>query len=100
MMSDYGATLRKHRRLAILRFLKDCDGYAANGSIIRDVLNGVGVTSTTDQVTSELAWLKEQGLITLDDLGALLLATATTRGVEIAQGIASHPDVQRPSPRA
>ncbi|WP_151720203.1 VpaChn25_0724 family phage protein [Gemmobacter serpentinus] len=99
-MSDYGTTLRKHRRLAMLRFLKDCDGYSANGSIIRDVVNGVGVTSTTDQITTELAWLKEQGLITLDDLGGLLLATATTRGVEIAQGLASHPDVQRPSPRA
>lgn len=99
-MNDYGTTLRKHRRLAILRFLKECDGYGANSSIIRDVVNSVGVTSTTDQVTTELAWLREQGLITLADLGGLLLATATTRGVEVAQGIASHPDVQRPSPRA
>ena len=64
-MNDYGTTLRKHRRLAILRFLKECDGYAANSSIIRDVVNGVGVTSTTDQVTTELAWLREQGLMVL-----------------------------------
>jgi hypothetical protein len=99
-MSDYGQMIRKHRRLAILRFLKDCDGYAANGSILRDVLNGVGVSSTADQVTTELAWLREQGMISLDDLGSLMLATATTRGVEIAQGLASHPDIQRPSPKA
>lgn len=96
---SYGATLQKHRRLAILRFLKDCDGYTANGSIIRDVVNGVGVASTADQITTELSWLKEQGLIALEDLGSLLLATATARGVEIAQGIASHPGIQRPSPR-
>jgi hypothetical protein len=99
-MSNYEqTTLRKHRRLAILRFLKDCDAYSANGSIIRDVLNGVGVGSTSDQVTTELAWLREQGMIQIDDLGSVLLATATTRGVEIAQGLASHPDIQRPSPK-
>ncbi len=97
---SYGETLQKHRRLAILRFLKDCDGYTANGSIIRDVVNAVGVTSSSDQITTELSWLKEQGLIALEDLGSLLLATATARGVEIAQGIATHPAIQRPSPRA
>ncbi|HBD89585.1 MAG TPA: hypothetical protein DEF16_01990 [Gemmobacter sp.] len=96
---SYGVTLQKHRRLAILRFLKDCDGYTANGSIIRDVVNGVGVASTADQITTELSWLKEQGLIALEDLGSLLLATATARGVEIAQGLANHPGIQRPSPR-
>jgi hypothetical protein len=98
-MNDYAATLRKHRRLAILRFLKDSAEYSANGSIIRDVLNGVGVTSTNDQVTTELVWLRENGMITLDDLGSVLLATATTRGVEIAQGVATHPDIQRPGPK-
>ena len=98
-MNDYAHLARKHRRLAILRFLKDCDGYTANGSIIRDVLNGVGIGSTSDQVTTELVWLKEQGMIALEDLGTLLLATATTRGVEIATGLASHPDIQRPAPR-
>ena len=86
-MNDYGTTLRKHRRQAILRFLKECDGYGANSSIPYRIMNAKGL-------------MREQGLITLADLGGLLLATATTRGVEVAQGIASHPDVQRPSPRA
>lgn len=98
-MNNYAELARKHRRLAILRFLADCDGYTANGSIIADVLNGVGIGSTSDQVTTELAWLKEQGLIELVDLGHLLLATAATRGVEIAGGLAAHPGIQRPRPR-
>lgn len=98
-MNDYAATLRKHRRLAILRFLKDSAEYTANGSIIRDVLNGLGVTSTADQVTTELVWLRENGFITVEDLGPVLLATATTRGVEIAQGVTTHPDIQRPGPK-
>lgn len=99
-MSDYAqTTLRKHRRLAILRFLKDCAEYSANGSVLKDVLNGMSIGSTHDQVTTELAWLRDQGMISLDDLGFALLATATVSGIEVASGIASHPDVQRPSPR-
>lgn len=99
-MSDYAqTTLRLHRRLAILRFLKDCAEYSANGSVIKDVLNGISVGSTSAQVTTELVWLRDQGMVTLEDLGFALLATATVAGLEIASGIATHPDVQRPSPR-
>jgi hypothetical protein len=99
-MSDYAqTTLRKHRRLAILRFLNDCSGYSANSSVIKDVLNGMSIGSTIDQVTTELTWLRDQSMVRLEDLGFALLAIVTTSGVEIATGIASHPDVQRPSPR-
>ncbi|MFN3938719.1 MAG: hypothetical protein ACK4KW_14215 [Gemmobacter sp.] len=98
-MSYDQTTLRRHRRLAILRHLRECAGYTANGSILYDVLNGVGVTSTHDQLTTELVWLRDQGMVEIEDLGFALLATATTRGIEIAAGLASHPDVQRPRPR-
>ena len=98
-MSDYSDTLRRHRRLAILRHLSACAEYTSNGSILVDVLRGVGVTSTRAQVTTELAWLDENGMVTLDDRGDFVIAAATGRGVEIARGQASHPDIQRPRPR-
>lgn len=98
-MSDYHATLRKHRRLAILRHLEQVSGYTANASILRDVLNGVGVGSTFDQVTTELAWLQEVGMVTVADHGDFVIAEATRRGIEIARGEAVHPDIQRPSAR-
>lgn len=99
-MSNYGeTTLRRHRRLAILRHLEACSGYTSNASILTDVLNGVGVTSTRAQVITELAWLREQGLVGCDGESDFVIATANVRGVEVARGIALHPEIQRPTPR-
>ncbi|SFQ14115.1 hypothetical protein SAMN05421853_10296 [Roseivivax halotolerans] len=88
-----------HRRLAILRHLEKAADYTANSSILLDVVRGVGVSSTEDQLRSALAWLDEQELITLTDLETVSVATATTRGVDVALGRALHPGVKRPSPR-
>ncbi len=97
-MTEYAETLRKHRRLAILRHLEALPEYTSNASILQDVLAGVGLPSTRDQVTTEIAWLREQGFVTTQG-EAFMVVTATARGAEIARGIATHPDVQRPSPR-
>lgn len=98
-MNDYSDTLRRHRRLAILRHLADCAEYTSNASILTDVLYGVGLPTTRAQVITELAWLAEQGMIANDDRGDFVISTATARGVEVARGLARHPDIQRPSPR-
>ena len=98
-MSDYGDLVRKHRRLAILKHLEACAGYTSNGSILQSVLIGVGVPSTRDQVITELAWLREQGFVAYEDRAEFIVVTATARGCELARGLATHPDVQRPGPR-
>ncbi len=98
-MSDYGESLRRHRRLAILRHLEACSEYTSNASILTDVLRGVGVTSTRSQVITELVWLRENGFITSVDQGDFVIASATGSGIEIAQGVAVHPEIQRPRPR-
>lgn len=97
-MTDYASTLSKHRRLTILKFLLDSPEYTSNASILVEVCNNFGVTSTRDQVAGEVAWLKEQGMVTFEDHGDFIVVTATTRGVEIAQGKARHDGVQRPRP--
>jgi len=97
-MNDYGETLRRHRRIAILRHLEAIPEYTGNASILQDVLRGLGLPSSRDQVITELAWLKEQGLVTYDEAD-FLVVTATARGVDIARGLATHPDIQRPNPR-
>ncbi len=99
-MTDYHATLSKHRRLAILRHLEACTDYTSNASILVDVLDGVGVTSSRDQVVTDLSWLKENGFVSYTETGAFVVVEATSRGVEIARGRATHPGIQRPSPRA
>ena len=100
-MSDYSKTVRKHRRLAILRHLEKCTDYTSNASILTDVLAGVGVRSTRSQVLTELAWLKENGFVIYEDReGDFIVVEATLSGVEIAQGTARHDEIQRPKPKA
>lgn len=99
-MTEYSDLLRKHRRLAILRHLEGCAEYTSNASILQSVLDGVGVPSTRAQVITELAWLREQGFVDYEDRADFLVVAGTIRGVEIARGVATHPDIQRPSPRA
>lgn len=99
-MTAYAETLSRHRRLTILRHLEGLADYTSNASILRDICDAVAVTSTLDQVLTDIAWLAEQGLVTRVEHGDYTVATATTRGCEIARGDAMHPGVQRPRPRA
>lgn len=100
-MTDFAEFTRRHRRLAILRFLQASPTYTSNVSIITDVLNSdaIGIDTSRDQTTTELSWLGEQGFVTLGGSADFRVATATSRGVDIALGRATHPDIQRPSPR-
>lgn len=95
---SYQETVREHARIAILRFLEDAPKYTSNASMLSTQLPLLGIAFTRDQVTTELHWLKEQGMVTLEDNSGFIVATATTRGVEIALGIARHPNIQRPRP--
>jgi len=98
-MSDYLKTIGRHRRLAILRHLEAIPEYTGNASILQDVLKGLGLASSRDQIVTELAWLREQGFVTFDPSADFVVVTATARGVDIARGLATHPEIQRPSPR-
>ncbi|TDE40941.1 hypothetical protein [Antarcticimicrobium sediminis] len=98
-MSGYSDTLRKHRRLAILRHLEGCTDYTSNASILTDVLDGVGVTSSRSQVVTEVVWLADNGFVTNQDNDGFVVVEATQSGVEIARGRAMHPEIQRPSAR-
>lgn len=100
-MNDYLQTLSKHRRLAILRFLQESPSYTSNVSILTDVLNGneIGINTSRAQTATELHWLVEQGFASITGTPDFLVVTATQRGIDIALGRATHPEVHRPSPR-
>lgn len=92
--------MTEDRRLVILRLLKDCGGYAANESVIETALEGMGHIVSRDTVRSDLSWLSEQELTTLETVGTrIFVATLTKRGEDVALGHATHPGVKRPSPR-
>ncbi len=100
-MTSYAETMERHRRLAILRFLQASPTYTSNVSILTDVLNGsdIGIDTSRAQTTTTLHWLAETGFVTIGGNADFVVATATARGVDIALGRATHPEIQRPAPR-
>lgn len=91
--SDY---MRRDIRLVVLRILADMPAYRANSSVLTVALDRFGHATSRDQVKTELHWLEEQGLLTIEDIGAVLVATITERGSDVARGRTQVPGVARP----
>ena len=97
-MSSYLQGVTRHRRLAVLRHLAEVTDYVSNASVLQDVLRDLGLPLSHDALLTELYWLREQGFVSFED-GTFIVVTATRRGIDLAQGLAAHPGVQRPRPR-
>lgn len=95
-MSQYSAFIREDQRLVMLRLLVELPGYTSNSSMLVQLLEQFGHVMTRDQVKTELAWLAEQGLVTAEDAGSVVLAKLTERGADVAAGRARQPGVKRP----
>ncbi|BBV15054.1 hypothetical protein IOMTU157_0270 [Citrobacter portucalensis] len=90
--------LDQDQRLVLLRSLLDC-GDSANESILQTCLQTYGHKVSRDTVRTQLAWLREQGLVTLSDVSGCYVAEITGRGDEVASGLATIPGVKKPRPR-
>ncbi len=97
-MRGYAETLRRHVRITTLRLLAEQPDYALNESILRELLADFAFALTRDQLRTELAWLVEQDLVTVETVRDLQIATITKRGDEVANGRATVPGVKRPGP--
>ena len=98
MTRSYENHLSQDRRLVILRMLADSMGYQANAYTIEAVLSDMGHTVSGDQVQTELAWLAEQGLLTMSKVAGVTIAKITQRGADVARGKTVVPGVKRPEP--
>jgi hypothetical protein len=87
----------EHQRLSILRLLAEADDYSLNTSLLHDALDALGLSTSRDKVETMAAWLKEQELVTLRQIGTVTVATITRRGDDVAKGHARVPGVKRPS---
>lgn len=87
------------RRLVILRLLEQSPCYETNESLIATFLRQFGHAVSRDRIRTDLAWLKEQGLVTVEEFELVQIAAATQRGIETAQGIITTPGVKRAGPR-
>lgn len=85
--------LNSDQRLVILRSLVEC-GDSANESILQTCLQTYGHRVSRDTVRTLLAWLREQGLVTLSDVSGCYVAGITGRGEDVAFGLATVPGVK------
>ena len=96
---DYKDLIASDIRLVILRALEEDDGYSQNESVLQSVLELFGHKVSRDRVRTELDWLAEQSLVTLEQVASVKVATITQRGVDVACGRVITSGVKRPSPK-
>lgn len=95
---SYAEESVRHRRYAILRILSRQTQREANSAVLRTALDALAHPLSHDALAGELAWLEEQGLVTLEALSDLQIARLTRRGQDLVEDRASHPGVWRPEP--
>lgn len=84
-------------KLEILQILAGAAEYTAHEHAIREALRARGLSVSADYLRATLAWLDEQGAITLCGEG-VQVATLTLRGEDVARGSTRLPGVARPVP--
>lgn len=96
---NFQQTVMEDRRLSLLLLLSDSPGYSANAFLLQTAVNqAYGHSVSIDQVRTDLAWLGEQGLLSVKAMGDVVVATMTVRGADVAAGRATVPGVKRPLP--
>ena len=70
--------------------------YTANEYLLHSMVERLGHVVSTDRIHTDLAWLKEQGLISVDDVATVLVAKLQARGEDAARGRVEVPGVKRP----
>lgn len=94
----YAESVAADRRLLILKALRAANGYTASGMLLRAFLSSFGREVSSDLIAGELAWLAEMSLISLRAEAGQHIATITSRGLDVCQGVAQTPGVRRPEP--
>lgn len=97
-MNTYARIVEEDRRLQILQLLAESPGYNVNQFLLLSALDTFGHTVSMDRLKADLAWLAEQGLVVVGELGDVQIPKLTDRGLDVAQGRAAHPGVKRPRP--
>ena len=92
--------LAADRRLVLLKALQAASQYRTNAYLLRKFADRLGHTVSSDRIEQDLAWLAEQDLVTLAKAEGVSVATATQRGLDVAEGRTVVPGVQRPAPEA
>ncbi len=97
-MSKFEDFQRNDRRLVVLLALEGAAQYKANHYLLHRWCEQMGHSVSQDQIMSDLAWLGEQGLLSLEQSKGVTVATISQRGLDVASARAVVPGVARPAP--
>lgn len=97
-MSDFNQLVTHAVRLAILQVLEQDPDYSHNEHVLQTVLASLGHNLSGDRVRTEMRWLEEQQLVSVHEIGSLLIARITGRGVDVALGRSRVDGIARPRP--
>lgn len=96
---NFQQSITEDRRLSVLLVLQESPGYSANLFLVQTAVSSIyGHAASLDQLRTDVAWLTEQGLLTHQATGDVVVATMTARGADVAAGRATVPGVKRPLP--
>ena len=90
---------QEDRRLVILRLLAEDADYRVNSSILQQGIDLYGHSVSRDRLHTDLNWLAEQDLVTLEKIDSVMVVTLSQRGLDVANGRAVVPGVKRPGPK-
>jgi Fe2+ or Zn2+ uptake regulation protein len=93
---SFSEVVAEDQRLLLLQALEEDPDYSHNEHVLRSLLGAMGHNVSRDSVRTQLAWLAEQGLVTLNDAAGTRIAKLTARGEDVALGHARAPGVARP----
>jgi len=95
----FAELLPSDSRALVLRSLAQDSDYAHNEYVLKQMMGQLGHKVSSDKLRTELAWLKEQGLVELQDVAGTMVVKLTGRGKDVAEGATVVPGVHRPEPR-
>lgn len=94
----YNELVTADLRLVALQALEQDPDYSHNEHVLLGVLASLGHGVSTDRLRTELEWLSEQGLVSIEDVHGLWVVSLTRRGGDVACGRAHMHGVKRPRP--
>jgi Fe2+ or Zn2+ uptake regulation protein len=99
MAMSFRERVTEAQRLALLQLLASTPGHPAADTLLAQALPDMGLAATLDQVRTQIAWLADQGLVEVEEVGGITLARVLAAGADTANGLRSVPGVARPAPR-
>ncbi len=100
----YAADLLADQRLMLLQALEAAAGYSLPERALGRFLGSMAAPLSADGLRTQLAWLEEQGLLSiskvqpLPDAAPEWTARIASRGLDVVAGLARVPGVARPRP--